>query len=160
MNKFIEYIIKTFSETKLFEMAYDRKEFKKLIENLAYQIYENWCLIRYCSITNTKEELKIHWKSELRAYLRKICRAEFKLNRTTAIKEVLMNLLELNNNYNNHLIDDIAYKFETEQIDLIKETDIIEEIINDWQSYGLDDIIMILSDKKNIYKINDYTDSI
>lgn len=157
---FKEKTIKAIENIALFEMAYDRKQFKALIENLSYQIYENWCLIKYCSITGNKKQLKNHWKNKLRSYLTKICKAVFKLNRTNALKEVLIDLMEFDNNKDEHLFLWLYDKFFEEGIDIYDEQETINEIIEDWQIYGLEDIIEILANSKNIIKIRDYIDSI
>lgn len=51
------------------EMALSLSDYKKRVEDRIQQILENWCLIRYVTITGDKEMLKNHWKKELLAQL-------------------------------------------------------------------------------------------
>lgn len=60
------------------EMAMSIKDYKYRVESLMQQILENWCLIRYCSITGEKQELKNHWKYELKAHINNIASIKLK----------------------------------------------------------------------------------
>ena len=42
------------------EMALSLSDYKKRVEDRLQQILENWCLIRYVTITGDKEMLKNH----------------------------------------------------------------------------------------------------
>lgn len=158
----VEYIVRAIENTYIVEMAYDRKKFKDLIDNLSNQLVENWFLIRYCTITNDKNELKNHWKQELRAHISNINHPTFKMDRRKAIEEVLIGWQELNTNVNNNIINKFFDKFIDERIiinDNDKE-DIINELINDWLEYGLNDLIDVLSNKTLGYELMNYVDSI
>ena len=85
MNKLTEYIVCAIENTYIVEMAYDRKKFKDLIDSLSNQIIENWFLIRYAHISNTRSELMIHWRKELIGHIDNICKTTFKMNRRNQI---------------------------------------------------------------------------
>ena len=110
--KILEPVVRAIENNYLVEMAYDRKKFKDLIDDLSDQILENWCLIRYVSVSKDKKELRSHWEDELSAHLGKIIGKTFKMNRRKAIEEVILGWLELNNNDDNHIIHLISTKFE------------------------------------------------
>lgn len=63
----------------LMEMPYPRKSYKEKIENIIPQILINWCLVHYCTITQ-REQLKKHWKGELRGFLETAARYSIKGN--------------------------------------------------------------------------------
>ena len=155
MKKLTEYIVRVIENTYIVEMAYDRKKFKDLIDSLGDQIIENWFLIRYAHVSNTRKELINHWKKELIGYIDNICKTTFKMDRRKAIEEVLKGWKELNNN---NVINYIARKFYDEHINI--EDNIINEIVDDWLEYGLEDIIDILSDKTKYIDIVEYVNTI
>ena len=61
-----EYLLESLQSTYIFEMAYDRKHLKKMVDGLFAQIIENWCLVRYCTLYDPNNTTKNHWKKELR----------------------------------------------------------------------------------------------
>ena len=80
------------------------------------------------------------------------------MNRRKAIEEVLKGWKELNHNNENNIINYIARKFDEEHINI--EDNIINEIVDDWLEYGLEDIIDILSDKTKYTNIVEYVNTI
>lgn len=60
MNKLVEYLIKQLSKTKIFEMTYSREQYIDNIDDIADQIVENWCLIRYCTLYDKDNKNKVH----------------------------------------------------------------------------------------------------
>lgn len=68
------------------EMAMSLKDYKKRVENLMPQILENWCLIRYTSLTGEKQELRNHWLKELKTHINNIATIKVKSgNKTNAL---------------------------------------------------------------------------
>ena len=159
MKKVIEYIVRAIENTYIVEMAYDRKKFKDLINSLGDQIIENWFLIRYSHISNTKNELINQSRKELIGDIYRICKTTFKMDRRKAIEEVLKGWKELNHNNENNIINYIAIKFDAGRIN-IEDNNIINEIVDDWLEYGLEDIIDILSDKTKYIDIVEYVNTI
>ena len=80
------------------------------------------------------------------------------MDRRKAIEEVLKGWKELNNNNENNVINYISRKFYEEHINI--EDSIINEIVDDWLEYGLEDIIDILSDKTKYTDIVEYVNTI
>lgn len=50
MIKLVECIIEKLSNTRLFEMAFQRRVYMKTLFDLRLQLVENWALIRYCTL--------------------------------------------------------------------------------------------------------------
>ena len=159
MKKLTEYIVRAIENTYIVEMAYDRKKFKDLIDSLGDQIMENWFLIRYSRISNTKNELINQSRKELIGHIDNICKTTFKMDRRKAIEEVLKGWKELNHNNENNIINYIAIKFDAGRIN-IEDNNIINEIVDDWLEYGLEDIIDVLSDKTKYTDIVEYVNTI
>ena len=159
MKKIIEYIVRAIENTYIVEMAYDRKKFKDLINSLGDQIIENWFLIRYSRISNTKNELINQSRKELIGHIDNICKTTFKMDRRKAIEEVLKGWKELNHNNENNIINYIVIKFDPGRIN-IEDNNIINEIVDDWLEYGLEDIIDILSNKTKYIDIVEYVNTI
>ena len=65
---------------------------------------------------------------------------------------------ELNHNNENNIINYISRKFDEEHINI--EDSIINEVVDDWLEYGLEDIIDILSDKTKYIDIVEYVNTI
>lgn len=63
----------------LMEYAIPRSKFIDNTSSLVYQIIENWCLVRYCTLTS-RESNKEHWAIELRAHMSNIGRDTIKGN--------------------------------------------------------------------------------
>lgn len=61
----------------LMEMPYPRNVYKDIIDSELPQVFTNWCLTRYRTITNT-EEVKKHWQGEFRGHMYTISRFSIK----------------------------------------------------------------------------------
>ena len=156
MNKFIDQLVNILSDNQLFEMAYNRRDYMNKLFSLTRQLLENWCLIRYCSITN-RGETKNHWKSELRAYLMQLNGMTVKLDKTKITRQQLIKYDEANKP--NKIYNYIAQKFEKENIDI--DSPEVESAVNDCSEYGIDEMIDIICESsmdKN--KIKLYLDQI
>ena len=73
-----EYILEKLQNTLVFEMAYSRKELKNSFDGILDQIIENWCLVKYCSLYDTKNINKNHWSNELTAHMYNILKRQLK----------------------------------------------------------------------------------
>ena len=60
------------------EMAMSVKDYRKKVEVLLPQVLENWCLIRYSTLTGEMQEVKKLWKYELRAHINNIASIKLK----------------------------------------------------------------------------------
>ena len=60
------------------EMAIPLKDYKNKVESLMQQILENWCLVRYSTISGDKTEWKKHWSMELAAHINNVASMKVK----------------------------------------------------------------------------------
>lgn len=143
----------------LTEMAMSLSDYKKLIDNLITQIAQNWCLVRYATITGEKEILKRHWQSELKAHLTNISRRTLKKGNNVQTKEKALYAVWNENDFdtNEHCIDmAIADKFRDEEIDIYSKT--YADVVSDFKNATKEIINVILSDSHST--INKYVLSI
>lgn len=141
----------------LIEMSLPQNIYKDRINSILPQVFINWCLIRYCSISG-QEQLKKHWKDELRGHLYSLSRLSIKKNDSeTTRKKVFLEVLREND------FDDpqfmtltICNKFIEEKIN-IHSTEFEDAVLNCIKS--IEDIFnLILS--RNIDEINNYVEMI
>lgn len=120
------------------EMAYTKSQFEFKLDNLADQILQNWCLVKWCD-DNPKEQksvnLRNHWASELKGHMKTIINTSLKSGRKDkVIKNVLIDRLELNDS--TQVARRIRDKFNKEELSKYINTisqacsDNIEEICN------------------------------
>lgn len=95
MNRLQEMLITALSSTKLFEMAMDRAEMKNKIDALLPQIIENWCLVKYCHLTNNKQDLVNHWSHELYVHILRVARFELKKSSTVVKLKLVKELFNV-----------------------------------------------------------------
>ena len=72
------------------EMAMSLKDYKHRIEGLLVQIVQNWCLVRYASLSNAHKQLISHWRSELYSYLTNIASLKIKNGNKADVKEKVL----------------------------------------------------------------------
>lgn len=133
--------------------AISRSDFQKNIKNQICQIVENWCLIRFCELTNNDvNNCKNHWKDELKAACKNAAIQKIKGNdssssRLKAICKVFDDL-EINSDYN--VVDEIIVdKFVKEQIDTNSEE--YKQTINDFMNSCKDICISLATHKYREY---------
>lgn len=139
MTRIQEYLIEKLSQTKLFEMAYDREQYVRNIDGIADQIVENWCLIRYCTIYDPTNPNKKHWKQELQSHCKKLLRSIVKVNKLKATQYALIDMLELDDPKQIRAI--IYDKFKKEKLG------IENQVCDDFVNMGLQKIIYLVSHK-------------
>lgn len=156
MNNLTEILVEQLQNTKIFEMARDRSEYMKIVDNLSNQIIENWCLLRYSSIYG-KLQTHNHWMKELRAYIMKLQSIKIDVDKTKATRTVLIDWMECDDK--NEVFNLIAYKWQEENFDIeSKET---EEVVDDFVEYGVYELIEVICKKKMTLKeLNDYLNGI
>ena len=149
-----ECVYNVLKNTTLLEYLIHRNKFVELCWSLSQQILENWCLIRYCTLTN-RNETKEHWKNELLAYLHRIDINGIKANnspknRIKAIKEGfdMADLFDINSK----IYKSVYRKF---KIEGINDNGIIELVIIDFHK-SLNDLITILANGGDIESYVDY----
>lgn len=154
MNTFSEFLTKCISKTTIFEMAYDRKQFFQAVDNLVFQLVENWCLVRSC---NYKSNInKQHWQSELNTHISNIRKRAVKIDKRKVIVEVFIKCNELD--MPGRVLDVITEKFYKEYID----KDTAYKCAVDFTE-NIDDFIDILSAEfvsPNINNVAEYIEKI
>ena len=63
----------------MMEMALYRKDYKNRMNSIIPQVLTNWCLTRYCTVSE-QEYSKSHWTGELSGYLLTASRLSLKKN--------------------------------------------------------------------------------
>ena len=48
------------------------KDYKNRVDGLRFQLVENWCLCKYCSLFDRDNQNFNHWKIELRSVLKNL----------------------------------------------------------------------------------------
>lgn len=165
MKKLTEYIVEKLSETSLFEMAYQRKEYMNKLFDLRLQLVENWALLRYCTLQCTDEQFnnlpdvsqtRNHWEKELKAHINNLNMMNLNVDKTRATYQELIEKAELNNT--EKIISIIEFKFDVEGI---LNEDIIKIIAEDFVEYGLEELIEIICKKKlTVQELNEYVRNI
>lgn len=150
-----EYVYNALKNTTLLEYLIHRNKFVELCWSLSQQILENWCLIRYCTLTN-RNETKEHWKNELLTYLHRIDINGIKANnspknRIKAIKEGfdMADLFDINSK----IYKSVYRKFKLEGIN---DDSTIELVIIDFYK-SINNLITTLA---NGNSIDSYVDNI
>ena len=72
------------------EMAMSLKDYKYRIEGILVQIVQNWCLVRYASLSGTHKQLISHWRSELYAHLTNVASLKIKNGNKADVKEKVL----------------------------------------------------------------------
>ena len=164
MIKLVECIIEKLSNTRLFEMAFQRRVYMKTLFDLRLQLVENWALIRYCTLQKSNEEYnnlidvsqtRNHWEKELRAHISNLYKMKLDVDKTRATEQELIEYSEFKNIDN--IKEIIEFKFDVEGILNDDDKDIIDEIAKDFVEYGLDELIEIICKKKlSVNEIKEY----
>ena len=160
----LKYLIKDIIREELqnyliTEIAYTLKDYKEKTDNLIPQIVENWCLIRYVSLTGDKIEYKEHWKNELRSYLNNVRQMKLKNGNSILFKQnalyFLWNRRDLDSD-ENVISSHIYLKFKQEKLPL--KGKIFAQIVEDFKNETKNIINILLSDSP--VKIYQYVETI
>ena len=168
MIKLIEYIAEKLTNTRIFEIAFQRRVYMKTLFDLRLQLVENWALIRYCTLQKSNEEYhnfidvsqtRNHWEKELRAHIYNLYNMKLDVDKTRATEQELIEYSEFKNIDN--IKEIIEFKFDVEGILNDDDKDIIDEIAKDFVEYGLDELIEIICKKKlSVNEIKEYLSNI
>jgi len=90
ISEAIEHVI---HKNDILEMAYDRANYKQKVDASLEQLIQNWCLVKYYSISNESNINEGHWAGELKGLLATISQYNINGNnspssRWRALKEV------------------------------------------------------------------------
>lgn len=146
-----DIIIQYYSKLPLCEMAIDRADYVKKVDNLTQQIVENWCLIHYCTLYDSNNLNKNHWKSELDSYCFQLFEMKTKNNKQKILEQVLIRDNELNNK-------DVVYKWMQRKfrIENISNKNQQDQICKDFSEY-IEHLIYLIAgnDYQELYRYID-----
>ena len=158
MNRLKEYLLEAIQQTNIFEMAESRKDLKRDIDGHIYQIIENWCLVKYCTLYDPDNRTKHHWQDELETHLIHIFEKRLKFgdaeSKYKVIRDWVIDTLEINTARRIEMI--MRVKLRKENITMPNY--IYELCINE-----LNVILKLISDKytdNNFDKIIDYIEKL
>lgn len=141
------------------EMAYSLKEYKEKADNLIPQIVENWCLIRYATLSNSYNDVKNHWKTELKSHMNNIRQMKLKTNNSSLSKQnalfSIWNKRDIDKDEDS-IYSHIYFKFEKEKIPL--EGEIFAQVIQDFKNETVNIVNVLISDSPQ--KIVKYVENI
>ena len=112
------------------EMSYPRNVYKDKMDSELPQVFINWCLTRYRTITNT-EQLKKLWQGEFRDHMCTISRFSIEKNDSEATRrKVLLEVLRENDFVNPQFMTlTVCNKFIEENIDV--KTEFFQQTVED-----------------------------
>ena len=155
--KIFDWIYNKINETELFYYIFGRKEYIETILNYIEQILENWCLIKYSSIMNQEDSVKLY-RNKLFSIFEKINFIRFKDSKENCLRIV-------NDIFNQcDLYDDKKIIFEIVKSRLvdkekIKEDSILKQVVSSCYD-SLDDIADIISSINDLDKEKEYINNI
>ena len=154
-----EVMEREFSKYALNEMAINLSEYRKKVEDRMQQILENWCLVRYVSLTGDLVLLKEHWKTELLAHLIYISSLKLKNGDSILSKEKaiykLWNDFEFDND-ENVIMKRMHVKFKIEKIPT--NTEVYIQIAQDFKNAARDIVSALLAPSRSA--IEEYIETI
>lgn len=141
------------------EMAMSVKDYRTRVEGLMPQILENWCLIRYSTLTGERQEVKRHWKCELRAHINNIASIKLKNGNSKLTKQnalyTLWNMYDWDTD-ENCIARRLCAKFDEENLPTNGEAfaRVVEDFKNESKA-----LVGILTSDSNL-EVMEYIDSI
>lgn len=128
------------------EMAYSLKDYKDHVDSLIPQIVENWCLVRYTTLSGDMMENREHWMTELIAHMKNIAQMKLKNGNSQLTKQnaiyYLWNRRDIDSD-ENVIHMHIAQKFEKEGIKIHGK--VYSEVIRDFKNSAKDIINVLVS---------------
>ena len=96
------------------EMSASLKSYRDKIENLRFQLVENWCLCKYCQMFDSQNLNYNHWVKELKIYIDVLKYVNLKngIDKRKPLKMVLVDYFDLNDE--NMIFRMIRSKFKRE----------------------------------------------
>lgn len=153
----VRQVLETKEKHLLMEMPLPRATYKERVDNGLPQIFINWCLVRYRTITETLPYKK-HWQGEFRGHMYAISRLSIKGNDSIDTRRKVLSEILRENDYDNpqFLTLTVCNKFIEEDLDI--ESDAFAATISDciqsiWNIFEL-----IL--KRDVQEINNYAETI
>jgi len=153
----VKQVLESRKKHLLIEMPLPRATYKERVDAGLPQIFINWCLVRYRTITETLPYKK-HWQGEFRGHMYAISRLSIKGNDSIDTRRKVLSEILSENDYDNpqFLTLTVCNKFIEENLDI--ESDAFITTISDciqsiWSIFEL-----IL--KRDVQEINNYVETI
>ena len=153
----VKQVLESRKKHLLMEMPLPRATYKERVDAGLPQIFINWCLVRYRTITETLPYKK-HWQGEFRGHMYAISRLSIKGNDSIDTRRKVLSEILSENDYDNpqFLTLTVCNKFIEENLDI--ESDAFITTISDciqsiWSIFEL-----IL--KRDVQEINNYVETI
>lgn len=149
MKTLVDFMLSGISNTKIFEMAYNRSKYIDKVLSLNKQIVENWCLIKYCNLYDVENYNRLHWCKELISHLTNLNGDVLKNgDKKRATKEAF----ETDELYDENQIYIICEpKWDDENLPIDKLSIISESFVKD-----INILLELISNKSNYQKIKNY----
>lgn len=136
-----DFLARQLQKTSIFEMAFSRQTFINKIEGITPQLVEDWCLIRYCTLSK-RTQTKRHWQNELYGYIDSILDYKLKAgNKKECSEFVIIDEYEFNNTDN--VYNSMKRKIKKENID--RNDSNIKQACKDFADFGVHELIDIIS---------------
>ena len=149
----LKEVVKVATMQVLNEMAISLKKYIDRIENIRYQLAENWCLCKYCQLYRQDNNNFAHWITELRPCIKYLKFVEINngINKKRTLYRILVDQYDFNSaDMIKRIIED---KFSDENI---KDPTIIFSVSNEFVN-NIDGLIEAISN--NNITINEYVKS-
>lgn len=116
INKPVHETIKELDSEMVIEMALPLKEFRKRVDRLRFQLIENWCLCKYCSLFSPENDNFGHWITEFNSCAKNLRDFEIKghIDKQKTLKKILID--EYDYNQPRKILTIIREKFDEEKI--------------------------------------------
>lgn len=149
----LKKIIVDATKSVINEMAEPLKRYIKRIENIRFQLAENWCLCRYCQLYDNENPNFAHWITELKPCIQYLKFVDIKngIDKKKTLYRILVEQFDFNSpNMIQRIIED---KFSDEGIN---DKAILSEVSQDL-SNNINELIQAIGD--NNISINSYVQS-
>lgn len=142
-------------EIDLFEQAYNRTDYMRLVQNLSWQIMENLCLILFMSRYRENILTINHWKTELYAHCSRIAKYTLKIgNKGQTLEYAFFDNADFSEA--EAIFEGIVVKFAEENVDVYKEQYAVYDIIEDAQDILKNDLIPLMLNRRTLSNLKNY----
>jgi hypothetical protein len=146
----LKEVVMNATQRVLNEMAEPLKKYVKRIENIRFQLAENWCLCKYCQLYSKDNPNFAHWITELRPCIQYLKFVDINngIDKKRTLQRILVGQYDFNSaDMIKRIIED---KFSDEKIN----DPAIISIVSDELANGINDLIEAISN--NNITINSY----
>lgn len=114
IKKSVNEVLKRFGVIN--EMAVPLKEYRARVDELRFQLVENWCLCKWCQLFNPECENYAHWSTELKACINNLKFLDIKngIDKRRILERMLVDVYDYDKT--NMILRIIRDKFDLENI--------------------------------------------